>query len=143
MAPKRKLCVDCIKEGVTTEREAPFPGPRCATHNRAKKLQRSDTSWERRIEAVYNITADEYRLIYEHQGGFCYLCRRANGRTKRLSIDHDHRTGVVRGLLCTPCNKGVLGHARDEVEFFHRGIKYLEDPPAVQAIGTRVAPGTE
>ena len=56
------------------------------------------------------------------------MCRWANGRTRRLSVDHDHKTGKVRGLLCRPCNNH-LGLARDDVDYFRRGIEYLEDPP--------------
>lgn len=41
------------------------------------------------------------------------------------------------------CNKGVLGHLRDSIEAFQRAIDYLDNPPAVRAIGIRIAPGTE
>lgn len=86
--------------------------------------------------ATYGITAEQYWLIYEFQGGCCYICQRAKGTGhKRLSVDHCHETGLVRGLCCSPCNKNVLGHARDEVAFFERAIKYLTEPPATKAIG--------
>lgn len=62
------------------------------------------------------------------------MCRRANGRTRRLSVDHDHITGQVRGLLCRPCNT-ILGHARDAIRFFERAIDYLTDPPAMRLWG--------
>jgi len=55
-------------------------------------------------------------------------------------VDHDHDTGYIRGLLCSSCNKGVIGHLRDSVETLQRAITYLEDPPAQQVIGKRVAP---
>jgi hypothetical protein len=141
---KQRHCIDCRDEGITTKRKAPYPGPRCASHNRAKRTQRRSTSWEKRIEAAYSLTAAEYWLIHEHQGGVCYMCRRAKGTgAKRLSVDHDHKTGIVRGLLCSPCNRGVLGHLRDDPEAFQRGIDYLNNPPAVQAIGIRIAPNKE
>ena len=89
---------------------------------------------------VYGISAEEYWEIYEFQGGRCAMCRRATGASKKLSVDHCHATGVVRGLLCLPCNRNVLGHAQDEVEFFERAIDYLNSPPAVMAIGVRVVP---
>jgi hypothetical protein len=137
---KPRQCVDCSAEGVSSKRKTPHPGPRCATHHRAKRRQRSSGYWAGRILATYGITEDEYWAIYEFQGGRCYICQRANGNYKRLSVDHDHKTGVVRGLLCTMCNKYTLGWARDSVEFFGRAIKYLTDPPAVQVIGERIAP---
>ncbi|WKW87275.1 endonuclease VII [Mycobacterium phage Chargerpower] len=137
-APKQ--CVDCVAEGITAKRKTPHPGPRCATHHRAKKRERSSGAWGARILATYGITADEYWEIYEFQGGRCYICQRANGKFKRLSVDHDHKTGIVRGLLCTMCNKYTLGWARDCIDFFKRAIAYLTNPPAVQVIGERIAP---
>ncbi|QFG04637.1 endonuclease VII [Mycobacterium phage Keziacharles14] len=137
---KVRVCVDCLAEGITAKRKAPHPGPRCATHHRAKRRERSSGAWGARILATYGITADEYWEIYEFQGGRCYICQRANGKVKRLSVDHDHKTGVVRGLLCTMCNKYTLGWARDCIEFFKRAIAYLTNPPAVQVLGERIAP---
>ncbi|QFP95542.1 endonuclease VII [Mycobacterium phage GaugeLDP] len=140
MPPKPRVCVDCTTEGITSKRKAPHPGPRCATHWRAKRRERSAGTWEARIIATYDITAEEYWAIYEFQGGRCYICQRANGKHKRLSVDHDHKTGIIRGLLCTMCNKYTLGWARDCIEFFMRAIEYLKNPPAVQVIGIRIAP---
>lgn len=137
---KRRQCKDCIAEGIETKRKAPHPGPRCNTHHRAQRAQRKSASWEKRIEIVYGITAEEYWRIFDFQGGRCYICRRGNGSRKRLSVDHDHKTGVVRGLLDTACNKYVLGLLRDDVDALQRAIDYLEDPPAVQVIGERIAP---
>ncbi|AXH46799.1 endonuclease VII [Mycobacterium phage Acolyte] len=136
--PKR--CVDCVKQGIVAKRKTPHPGPRCATHHRAKRRERSSGAWGLRIEATYGITPEEYWKIYEFQGGRCYICQRANGKVKRLSVDHDHKTGIIRGLLCTMCNKYTLGWARDCIEFFKRAIAYLTNPPAVQVIGERIAP---
>ncbi|ASW31318.1 endonuclease VII [Mycobacterium phage Fred313] len=139
-AHKRKPCIDCTAEGLVNRRKAPHPGPRCATHHRAKRAQRRTVTQEQRWMDVYNITAEEYWAIYEFQGGRCYGCRRANGKRKRLSVDHDHETGIVRGLLCTACNRNVLGHLRDDPEAFQRFIDYLDNPPAVQVIGIRKVP---
>lgn len=141
-------CIDCKSEGIQTYRPPAKkrdgtlqPGPRCATHHRARRNQTRNKSSESRWLTVYGITADEYWAIYEHQGGVCYICRRATGARKKLAVDHDHGTGFVRGLLCLPCNRNVLGHARDEIEFFDRCIEYLTDSPARQVIGDRPVPG--
>lgn len=135
-----RQCIDCTAEGITSRRKTPHPGPRCVTHHRVKRTQRRDTSWEQRIQATYGITADEYWQIYEYQGRVCYICERATGKRKRLSVDHCHETGMVRGLLCTSCNRNVLGHLRDDVAAFVRAAVYLKAPPAVQAIGVRIVP---
>lgn len=78
---------------------------------------------------MYGIQPDDYDKIYAAQDGKCAICRRATGLTRRLSVDHDHATGKVRGLLCRVCND-MLGHARDDIEFFARALQYLNDPPA-------------
>ena len=138
--PRRKPCIDCVDEGILTKRKAPHPGPRCATHHRAKRRSRSAVTWEARIVETYGITAIQYWMIYDFQGGLCYICRRANGKRKRLSVDHDHKTGIVRGLLCTACNRNVLGHLRDDPDAAQRIIDYLRTPPAVQVIGVVITP---
>jgi len=136
----RKRCVDCVAQGITTRRKADKPGPRCATHHREKRSARRDTAWERHLRETYGITPEQYWAIYKAQGGRCYICRRANGQRRKLAVDHDHATLLVRGLLCRPCNRNVLGHARDDPEFFRRGIDYLANPPAVAAIGRVYTP---
>lgn len=89
----------------------------------------------------YGITAEQYQEIYQYQGECCWICRRAKGTgRKRLSVDHDHKTGYVRGLLCGPCNRGVLGHLRDDPRALFHGIQYLNNPPAFDVIGKVVAP---
>ncbi|WP_458682261.1 endonuclease VII domain-containing protein [Prescottella equi] len=137
-APKR--CIDCDAAGVTTKRKTPHPGPRCATHHRAVKSKRRNYSHERHIGETYGITSEEYWAIYAHQGGRCAICQRATGARKKLSVDHCHATGTVRGLLCQKCNRDVLGHLRDSVEALGRAADYLRYPPAVQIIGTRITP---
>jgi hypothetical protein len=89
---------------------------------------------------TYGITADEYWAIYRYQLKTCAICQRATGVKKRLSVDHCHETGVVRGLLCSTCNSRVLGHLRDDVSALERAIDYLQEPPAVRVIGKRITP---
>jgi recombination endonuclease VII len=89
---------------------------------------RSKGAHSRAIEQRYGITGETYDRLYELQGGRCAICRRSTGRTRRLAVDHDHKTTLVRGLLCRPCNS-MLGLARDDPEFFRRAIDYLAQPP--------------
>ena len=137
MPPKRRVCVDC---GIAS-RPARFPGPRCATDNRARKQQARDAAFARRLLATYNLTVEQYEAIYAHQGGKCALCQRATGKVRRLACDHDHACcdgptscgNCVRGLLCGTCNK-TLGHYRDDPAAFQRAIDYLLNPPARAAL---------
>lgn len=127
---KAPECHDCIHDGVTTWR--PVEGvrkKRCTTHRRAQKSALSQRRHDQHVERTYGITSDQYAQLYAAQGGRCFICRRATGKTRRLSVDHDHKTGEVRALLCRPCND-LIGHARDDVDVFVRAINHLEDPIA-------------
>lgn len=74
------------------------------------------------------ITFEEYQTLVETQGGKCAICGRAPGeankREWRLSIDHDHKTGKVRGLLCAICNP-MIGLASDDPEILQKAVDYL------------------
>lgn len=121
-------CKDCIREGITRQRAAPHPGPRCTTHHRQVVRQRKAVTHEQRVRTAYGLNPGEYQRLYEFQGGVCAGCRRATGRTKRLAVDHDHSTMEARGLLCGPCNR-LVGHFRDDPSTFIRLADYLAHPP--------------
>ena len=123
-------CKDC--EPGAAKRPAPHPGPRCATHHRERKKALRKAAHEARVGKVYGLKPGQYDAIYAFQDGKCYICQRATGKGKKLAVDHDHKTGYVRGLLCSTCNN-MLGHARDEREFFVRALDYLIAPPASRA----------
>jgi hypothetical protein len=93
------------------------------------KRQRKEAAHNAMVQKVYGLGPGDYERLYALQGGTCAICKRATGKTRRLSVDHDHKTGKVRGLLCRPCNS-MLGHARDEREMFKRAYMYLTNPPA-------------
>jgi hypothetical protein len=102
-----------------------------AATRKASAARNHDRAMQRR----YGLAEGEYARLYEAQNGRCALCQRATGKTRRLSVDHDHSKenrgmrSSVRGLICRPCND-VLGHARDDTEYFERCIAYLRYPPA-------------
>jgi hypothetical protein len=127
-----KSCKGC---GSTT-RKLSAPGPRCASCHREVKAARKAAAHARWIEKTYGITAEDYQALYEAQGGACYICQRAKGISKKLSVDHDHATGYVRGLLCTSCNK-FLGLIRDNPWAGLRINEYLRFPPAFKTIGRK------
>ena len=72
----------------------------------------------------FNLTAEEYHEMTAEQGGVCVICGNPPGQ-RRLHVDHDHRTGVVRALLCSRCNAG-LGQFHDSPELMRTAIEYLE-----------------
>jgi recombination endonuclease VII len=106
------------------------------------KREQQERSHDAYVSRTYGIPLGSYRLLYEAQGGVCYICRRSKGTTKRLAVDHDHRTGRVRGLICKPCN-WLLGHSRDDPEMFTRAREYLLNPPARSVIYGERAPALD
>lgn len=129
--PSTKPCKDCIAEGITTDRPAPHPGPRCVTHHRARRKAVRSQAHGRTV-SQYGITAEEYQALKAAQGGACFICGKAKGISKNLAVDHDHELGFgrhsVRCLACTTCNRVVLG--RYDVAALQRAIEVLTDPPA-------------
>lgn len=60
-----------------------------------------------KITHRYSITVKQYEEMFEEQGGKCALCGEECGSGKRLAVDHCHKTGKVRGLLCQVCNMAI------------------------------------
>jgi len=79
------------------------------------------------LQKRYGIGLEEFTDLLAKQGGGCAICGATKGSKKsdRLFVDHDHKTGKVRGLLCHRCNC-MLGYSRDKVSNLRRGIQYLE-----------------
>lgn len=123
MASKR-ACRDCGKKNAVP------PAYLCPTCKRAHVKASRKKAHDRAILQRYGITGEEYDLLYEAQGRRCAICRVSTGARKRLAVDHDHRTGEVRGLVCGRCNHNLLGAAHDGTEILQRAIDYLNDPPA-------------
>jgi len=78
----------------------------------------------------YNLTLEDYDKMFEKQKGVCAICGQPEdskvwGTVRRLSVDHDHKTGKVRGLLCVRCNRGI-GYFQDNVRILAQAISYLK-----------------
>ncbi len=80
--------------------------------------------------ALYGLTQDDFNKMLENQKGVCAICVLPEtaidkyGNLLVLSVDHCHKTGKVRGLLCSRCNH-LLGNAKDEVTILLRAVEYL------------------
>ena len=84
-----------------------------------KKHKEQSKRWDRKfnLKRSFNITPEDYEKMLESQNGVCAICEgpekmTLRGKVKRLSIDHDHKTGVIRGLLCSACNTRLV-HLED------------------------------
>jgi len=93
---------------------------------REKNLARTRYS---SLKRKYGVTPDQYLAMLEAQNGVCAACGHPEkairkGTPVMLSVDHDHVTGQVRGLLCTNCN-ATLGHMGDSTDRLKQLIYYL------------------
>lgn len=84
---------------------------------------------ENQIQRDYGIDLATYKLVKEIQGSRCSICNRKETQSKThgkrdLAIDHDHKTGAVRGLLCSECNR-ALGQFADSQKIIRSAAKYL------------------
>lgn len=92
------------------------------------------------LRRTYGITEAEYQELLAYQGGVCAICERPPAAGKNLNVDHDHKTGLVRGLLCMPCNHDLLGRRDQAPGLFLNAYDYLEHPPARNVIGEHEVP---
>lgn len=73
-----------------------------------------------------DMTFERYEQMVEDQQGRCAICKRHRSEFKQnLSVDHNHETGKVRGLLCAACNRGI-GLMGDSADMMRAGADYLE-----------------
>jgi hypothetical protein len=70
------------------------------------------------------INAEEYNNWLDKQGGRCAICGEEPPDSRGLAVDHDHKTGKIRGLLCYRCNLG-LGNFRDDTSLIQSAMIYL------------------
>lgn len=126
-----KTCRQCGKEFKCTLAKTKFTNcvfcsnECCAEHQRkpagtrAKDDPRRVKDWQ--LKSQYGIRVEDYEKMLAQQEGKCLICGK---KSESLVIDHDHNTGVVRGLLCHHCNIG-LGFLKDNANSLEAAIIYL------------------
>lgn len=77
------------------------------------------------LKRYYGLTPEGYQELLDRQGGGCAICTGDNG-DHHLAVDHCHKTGQVRGLLCDNCNQ-ALGKLKDSPTLLRAAIAYLEE----------------
>ena len=77
-----------------------------------------------KLKQKYGISVEEYDRMFKEQQGKCYLCNNEHSR-RPLNVDHCHKTGKIRKLLCDKCNL-ALGLVDDSVELLENFIRYLK-----------------
>lgn len=105
----------------------------CKSCNAANMLEWAAANQERKkrltheshLRRAYGMTVADYDAMLQAQGGGCAICGEPCASGKRLSIDHNHATGAVRGLLCAHHNHGI-GKFQDSPALLRAAAAYLE-----------------
>lgn len=108
------------------KREYARNSERYRAYQREYRRKHPERVREMKLRIQYGMTSQEWDALHEAQGGRCAICRRPSLDGKPLRVDHDHKTGAVRGLLCSPCNTG-LGQFQDEPKRLEKAAEYLRD----------------
>lgn len=123
-----KVCPDCKVDKAIDQYTKPW-AHYCAPCTRERRRARYRTSggkeqvYAQNLASNYGMTPEQYEALAEAQFGRCAIC--GTIPEHRLNVDHDHRTGAVRELLCRQCNH-ALGNARDDAHLLRAMAAYLE-----------------
>jgi hypothetical protein len=107
-------CVGCSRERRKVYRDSPGGKAKFAAMKK-----------RRRMKTRYGITEAQYQEMHTAQKGLCKICLLPSSNGKRLAVDHDHKTGKIRGLLCGRCNP-ALGLFFDSPHLCRRAAEYLD-----------------
>ena len=95
------------------------------------KVRMEIRRFESRLRRAYGLEVEDYARMMNQQDRRCAICGDRLGRGKEVALDHCHRLGASRGILCHHCNT-MLGHARDSNVILRRAIEYLNAVPQCQ-----------
>lgn len=125
---RNNQCVSCAKPNVNGKDQCDDCNSKEYTRYAKSRLTEEGRRREltNQMRHLYGITYEEYEELAAQQNHVCEICRQGRNRKgQRLFVDHDHDTGVLRGLLCQNCNS-VLGLAHDSPEVLRQAAEYIE-----------------
>jgi len=92
-------------------------------YNQSPKGREMQRKWY--LKHKYGITLEQKNKIYEKQNGKCLICKIKMLNKNDIHIDHNHKTGKIRGLLCGNCNRGI-GLFKENPKILLNAIKYIK-----------------
>lgn len=108
-----------------------LPPIQVAANDNYSQVERSQYSRAWNLSKRFDLTIEQYDAMLANQGGTCACCggvethKYASGKVKALSVDHDHQTEQVRGLLCVNCNRAI-GYFDDSPQRMRAAADYLD-----------------
>jgi superfamily II helicase len=117
---RNSVCVKCdskrVVEWQRNNKDRFRANQKKFANKESTKRYRKD--WQ--LKKNFNISIEEYERLVKKQKGKCGICKKEDS----LHVDHNHISGAVRGLLCSPCNL-ALGLFKDDKTILKNAIKYL------------------
>lgn len=129
-----KVCKQCGKEGsldlfqkdITKKDKVRPECKECTAANRKKRYSPVVNRKNNMQKNFGKGILETYKHLFDLQGGVCAICQSPeNGRYAHLSVDHNHDTGKIRGLLCNNCNRGI-GLLKDDPKILEQAKEYIE-----------------
>lgn len=131
--PSCKFCKNIVKEihrkahpeQIRKAYERHYAKNRVSIINKTKEYRKKNPHIQKKstLNFVYGITLEQHKLLLNINDGKCCICNKPP-MTKTLSIDHCHKTKIIRGVLCQKCNSAI-SFFNDDVEILQSAIKYL------------------
>jgi hypothetical protein len=119
---RKSYCKECARKGHAAW--ADQNKKKLAEYARCYRLNNPDYGLRIDLRRAYGLELEDYKKLLDQQDGTCAICKGTCSRNPRLSVDHCHETGQVRGLLCNDCNLG-LGKFRDDRDLLLTAAAYL------------------
>ena len=112
-------------------RKAPDQVVNIREYQKGYREKNRETLAAKQRERTFGISHAEYAEFHQKQNGVCAICFKPetairNGKVKSLAVDHCHKTGKIRGLLCSDCNTGI-GKLKEDRNILSAAIRYLND----------------
>lgn len=126
-----QLCNKCREKKRTTDAENMSRGlcRNCGGQREDESVQHCKKCRDAQKTTVlknrYGLTPDDYDRMFKDQNGVCWICKKEETTNNgTLHVDHDDKSGAVRGLLCGNCNRGI-GCLQHSIELLTKAIEYL------------------
>lgn len=94
----------------------------CSKLNPEKRKQYNKTY---QLKSLYGLTNKGYEILKASQNNGCCICEEKLNTSFDTHVDHNHKTGAIRGILCRKCNL-LLGHAKNSTKILKSAILYLD-----------------
>lgn len=133
-----KICVTNIKKtheyrfksNLAKRRQLKIPKYRELNSKRSKAFRSTEKGklyiLNDGLKRNYGITLQKYNELFQAQNGCCAICERHSTEfSKRLHVDHDHKTNEIRGLLCHHCNTAI-GSFLEDTDLMLKAIQFLQ-----------------